>query len=1080
MNSSIGPSSRLLARLLVVLTTMCSLLLGGTQTAAAATFAVTSSNCLAVPGGYDWAVQQANATPGKDTIDIQVPVIYVDICVHPHSAEPWLTPITESVEIVGHGAWADSLVTWFNPDGKKNSLGHCPSPTTNDLFADVGAGLLEVGQYGKDNTGIEVTITGLNMRNLVNVAVVRENAKLIIQDTEIKDIFSVWFNSSCASPAIGADKGADVTLINTKFRNIDIPSSMIPDTAFPALPGVSVIFGSDGHLEMQGVEIVLTFGANNGSISPTAVWWAGGTAKIVNSRFIDSGGIFASANAKMEIVNSFYYRDSLSPLFTSNIMALGGATLTTKASTFIWYAAKCKNCLTPGLGFGAEVNSQIRFESTAIGALPTHEKLLFSYPASYSSDAYTWIQVGAQQDATALKAILPNVLTGVPGLPQLEDISQFEAATPVVPGVLIEAVPDAGPGGINSLINPIDHLPITQDVLGNHRVYGNGTRNIGAVQNAEAPVLAATPRDAGVDLSWNTSQGTITGYEICTSTTPLTDPFRSLCPGTSTSVDPTKTKETIGSLTNGSPYWFVIRSENSGTPGIWSNVATATPSGVPGTPVVTATPGDGQAALSWTTPPDNGSPIIGYVVKYRQQGTATWTPWVYSGTGTTTTINSLTNGVTYELEVSALNGSPANIGLGQGQGPFGVTTGTPAKPLSLAYPTPIDAFESVPPSSQTINPAVSNLLGTPTYTLIGGTLPNGMTLNANTGVISGTPAAGSGSPAPGTPYPVTIQISQSGPPAQTTSASLTINVITVSPKLQLIYPDLLNVPVGSGPYSLVPSTTGFTGPIAYSLTGGSLPPGLTLNPTTGVISGTPTTATSGVFTPTIAASAQGGAEFWQNVLEIEILPLLAYPPANAILGTLFTVSPTVSPTVMPGTFSLVGGTLPAGLTLDNLTGRISGTPTTLLSSLVTIQFATGTGHVQTVTANVLIAISGYPISLTYPPSTATIGRPFNLVPTTSGAKGKPTYRVSGEQLPAGLKLNPKTGAITGTATGPEGEYPVGITLTDQYTSTMATTLITVQASPPASIPALSEWGMLLMASLMVLAVSRQSRRRKGL
>ena len=234
------------------------------------------------------------------------------------------------------------------------------------------------------------------------------------------------------------------------------------------------------------------------------------------------------------------------------------------------------------------------------------------------------------------------------------------------------------------------------------------------------------------------------------------------------------------------------------------------------------------------------------MVKYRPKGTLTWTPWVFSGTGIMTTINSLTNGVTYEFEVSALNSSPADIGLGQGQGPFGVTTAaTPAKPLSLAYPTPIEAFVGSP---QTINPAVANLAGTPSYS---GTMPTGMTLNPSTGVISVTTSAVAGS------YPVTIQLSQSGPPDQTTTASLTINVIAVPPKLQLIYPDLLNVSVGSGPYSLVPSFSGFSGQPTFTLEDGSLPAGLSLDPSTGIISGTPTTATSGVFTPTIRAEYSG-------------------------------------------------------------------------------------------------------------------------------------------------------------------------------------------------------------------------------
>ncbi len=1051
---------RFITTTLSQLAAMAVLLLGAGQTSLAATFEITEMSCMA-PGGYWQAIQQANASLGRDTIQVRKSFT-VDDCTHfPAEQYPDL-PVTESVDIVGNGFTVYGNVGWVDPNGNFNRLGHCPNPVDVDTWVGFGGGFIDIGRRNADNQGIEVTVTGLNMSRLTGVAMVRKNAKLEIKDAHIQDIYSVY-HEVCNEPIIFAVDHSDVTLINTIFERISVPETGFPDTRFPVV--TSAIKGIGGNLVMDHVTMDGVFGDHT-----TAIGWFDGTAKIVSSQFVNSSGIWVESGA-LDFVNSTYVTDIAGLKFKDNFL-LGNATTRFQASTFWWGAwgdgcdPTVHLCAPRILGFDA-VGSSIRFESSAIGAWELDSyPVLTGEPSQFNSDVYTWVQPRQRQNASAINAILPNALTNSPGL---HDFPSFDASeylrdiTPLVPGLLVEAVPNAGFGGVNELISPIDNLPIATDVLGNPRIYSNNRRNIGAVQNAEAPVLKATGGDAKVDLGWNKPTGTITSYEICTSASALADPFLGNCTGTSTAVsDPTKTAQTIASLTNGSPYWFVIRSVNGGTPGIWSNVATATPSWVPGTPVVTAIPGDGQAALSWTTPSDNGSPITGYVVKYRPQGTATWTPWVFSGAGTTTTINSLTNGVTYEFEVSALNSSSADIGLGQGQGPFGVTTVTPAKPLSLAYPTPIEAFEGFP---QTINPAVANLAGTPNYT---GTMPTGMTLNPSTGVITVTTSAVAGS------YPVTIQLSKSGPPAQTINANLIINVLTVAPKLQLIYPDLLNVPVGSGPYSLVPSTTGFTGPITYSITGGSLPPGLNLDTGTGIISGTPTTATSSVFTPTIAASAQVGTEFWQNVLEIEILPLLSYPPANPTLGTPFTVTPSTSPVISPGTYSIFAGTLPPGLTLNTGTGVISGTPTSLLSSNVTVQFVTG---LQTVQANVLIAVRGYSITLSYPPTKVTIGLPVTLPPTTTGTKGTAVYSLMLGPLPPGLTLNPVTGVISGTPTGPSGNFPVVVRVTDPFTSTTTPLVFAVldSPSPPQPIPTLGEWGMLILMLLMVLTAGWRGR-----
>ena len=1058
-------SSNLLTCFFVFIALMCSLMLGGANTAIAATYEITEASCMTSPGGYWWAIQQANANPGRDTIQVRTS-FSVDDCTHfPAEQYPDLH-VTESVDIVGNGFTIDGNVGWLDPNGKFNQHGHCPSGLTVDTWVAFGGGFIDIGKRNADNAGIEVTVTGLKMNRLTGVAIVRKNAKLRIENSYIQDTYSVY-HEVCNEPIIEALDHSDVTLVNTQFIRVSVPTTAFPSTDFPVT--TSAIRGYGGNLVMDRVLMDGVFGEHT-----TAVGWFGGTAKIVSSQFVDSRGIWLDNGTVMDFVNSTYMASIDGLMFNDNFL-IGNATAKFQASTFWWglWGDPCdpnpsisypagKPCAPRVLGFVA-VGSSIRFEGSAIGGQePFSEKVLMGSPSQFSSDAKTWVQPRAPQNAAAINAILPNALTAAPGLhdyPSFDSNEYFRDITPLVPGLLIEAVPTAGTGGANELKSPIDNLSILKDVLGNPRVYANNTRNIGAVQNADAPVLQATGGDSKVDLGWNTPAGTKTGYEICTSTSALTDPFVGSCTGTTTAVaDPASTYESIASLTNGTPYWFVIRTVNSGTPGIWSNMATATPSGVPGTPAVTATSSDGQVGLSWTTPAANGSAITGYVVKYRQQGAASWASWAYSGTGTSTAISSLTNGVNYECEVSALNSSPANIGLGQGQGAFGSATATPSKPLILAYPDPIQAFNTF---AQTINPALSNLLGTPTYSLLSGTLPGAMTLNPNTGVISGVPAGGS---AGGTPFSITVQLSQSGPPAQTTTAALTINVLSLPPSLQLIYPDLLNVPVGSGPYSLAPSVSGFTGPITYSVVAPDvLPAGLILNSSTGIISGSPTTATSGVVTPTIRAEAQGGAEVRQNLLEISILPVLSYPPANPILGTPFALTPTVSPVVTPGSYSLVAGTLPAGLTLNTTTGVVSGTPSTADSEQVTIRYTTGS---QQVSAHVLITVSVYSITLTYPTSSVTIGPPVNLLPSMSGAKGTPTYSLTSGQLPAGLTLNSATGAISGTPSGPAGASQVEITVTDSYTSSPVWVSINVQA--PVSIPTLSEWGMILLSSLIIM------------
>ena len=203
--------------------------------------------------------------------------------------------------------------------------------------------------------------------------------------------------------------------------------------------------------------------------------------------------------------------------------------------------------------------------------------------------------------------------------------------------------------------------------------------------------------------------------------------------------------------------------------------------------------------------------------------------------------------------------------------------------------------------------------GTKTFSVSAGTLPAGLSLNATTGVISGTPtSAGSSS--------FTIRATDSIGAIGTRAYTVTINAaITLSPT---------TLPNGTSgtPYSRTISATGGTGTFTYSVSAGSLGGGLTLNASTGVISGTPTTVGARSFT---IRATDGNGTFGSQAYSITINAAIRVNPttlANGTVGTAY--SRTVSATGGTGsyTYSVSAGTLPAGLTLNASSGVISGTP----------------------------------------------------------------------------------------------------------------------------------------------------------
>ena len=146
------------------------------------------------------------------------------------------------------------------------------------------------------------------------------------------------------------------------------------------------------------------------------------------------------------------------------------------------------------------------------------------------------------------------------------------------------------------------------------------------------------------------------------------------------------------------------------------------------------------------------------------------------------------------------------------------TTSLPTAQLGTAYSTTLTATGGVPPY---------------TWSLTSGSLPAGLTLNASTGAITGTPSAAVAS------TPLTFMATDSSKPALTQSAALALTVSAAS--LVISTSSLPNGQIGTA-YSSTLAATGGVSPYTWSLTSGTLPAGLTLNASTGAITGTPSAA----------------------------------------------------------------------------------------------------------------------------------------------------------------------------------------------------------------------------------------------
>jgi len=231
-------------------------------------------------------------------------------------------------------------------------------------------------------------------------------------------------------------------------------------------------------------------------------------------------------------------------------------------------------------------------------------------------------------------------------------------------------------------------------------------------------------------------------------------------------------------------------------------------------------------------------------------------------------------------------------------------------------------------------------------------------------------------------------------------------------------------------------------PTSYAAT--TLPGGLTINTSTGVISGMPTVAATS--TVTISAINAGGTG--TKVVTITIAPatpsvpvISSAPTANGTVGTVFSYN--ITATGSPTSYS-VGGTLPAGLTFAGST--ISGTPTAAGTFIDTVKAtnASGTGK-QSITITIISINS--PVITSAATASGIVGTTFSY---SIAATNNPTsFAVTGT-LPAGLTVSGAT--ISGTPTA-SGTFVTTIKATNAGGTGAATLTISIAAAGTCTIPA---------------------------
>ncbi len=298
------------------------------------------------------------------------------------------------------------------------------------------------------------------------------------------------------------------------------------------------------------------------------------------------------------------------------------------------------------------------------------------------------------------------------------------------------------------------------------------------------------------------------------------------------------------------------------------------------------------------------------------------------------------------------------------------------------------------------------------WSIISGTSPPGLSMST-TGTLSGTPTQG------GT-FKFFIQMALPDIPGfcngtkDTTQREMTLTINPGIPKLTL-GPESTTPATAGTPYSLQ-LTASVPDAKTFSISAGALPPGLAINSSTGLISGTPTTA--GTYSFTVYAKVNADSRSDTKALQIVVrdpLVVTAGEPfvsrrAQGEVSVPFDATLSAMGGFGTYTWSVTGGTVPPGLELVD--GALSGTPTSAGSYTFIASVTDAEGRKANFTAHIVVAEKLSISTLVLRP--AKVGKLYAAKLKTFGGVKPAAWTLFRGPLPRGIRFDRTLGTLAGT------------------------------------------------------------------
>ncbi|GAA1942371.1 Ig domain-containing protein [Kitasatospora viridis] len=380
------------------------------------------------------------------------------------------------------------------------------------------------------------------------------------------------------------------------------------------------------------------------------------------------------------------------------------------------------------------------------------------------------------------------------------------------------------------------------------------------------------------------------------------------------------------------------------------------------------------------------------------------------------------------LSLDAASGTISGTPLRKGSATFTVTATDAARPDLSAQRTftvpvesalaagasgvlPAVAGQAIAPVQLTATGGDGSYLWTPT-----GPLPPGLGLGPDGSSIVGTPTT-TGS------FAVTVEVTDTSAPPLTSTETLTIPVTAALRTTSTALPPAV---VGE-PYSGRLTAAGGSGPYSWS-SSSPLPPGLHLDADTGTISGTPSAVTDPAAAPLLFAVTDTGAPQQQQYVSLPLTVSTALSaPSWGALPPAVPGEPYTARLPRPDggsgqyVWTVPPGSLPPGLALtDPVRGTVSGTltstdvPHTYAFQATLTDPAGGAPPVRVPLS--VTAVAPVEIDTLAVPG-AVLGSAYSTTLSATGGTAQYDWSVPPGTLPAGLRLDPATGTISGTPLG---------------------------------------------------------------